>query len=89
MGKSEIDTVVAVPASGPMTITFTSLTAGTYAAQIYQDLNNNKQMDVTGGRPTEPFGFSKIAMLMGPPNFDAASFALAEDTEMKIVLMSF
>jgi uncharacterized protein (DUF2141 family) len=87
MGKSEMDTVVAVPASGPVTITFANLPAGTYAAQIYQDLNNNKQMDTAGGMPTEPFGFSKIAMLMGPPSFDAASFALVENTEMKIVLM--
>ena len=87
-GQSERDTVVAVPASGPMTITFANLPAGTYAAQIYQDFNANNTMDVAGGRPTEPFGFSKIAMLMGPPSFEAASFALAENTEMSIVLMS-
>ncbi|MBO0938976.1 DUF2141 domain-containing protein [Fibrella sp. HMF5335] len=88
MGKSEIDTIVAVPASGPVTITFANLPTGTYAAQLYQDVNNNKQMDMAGSRPTEPFGFSKIAMLMGPPSFEAASFALAEDTELKIVLLS-
>lgn len=88
MGKADIDTVVAVPADGPMVITFANLPAGTYAARLYQDLNDNKQMDMQGGRPEEPFGFSKITMLMGPPSFEEASFSLAEDTTMKISLIS-
>lgn len=87
MGKAEIDTAVAVPASGPLTITF-NLPSGTYAARLYQDLNDNKQLDRQNGMPTEPFGFSKITRLMGPPSFDDASFDLTSDTEMKISLMS-
>ena len=88
MGKADIDSVVAVPAEGPVIITFANLPAGTYAARLHQDVNNDGKMEIENGRPTEPFGFSKIAMLMGPPSFDAASFELAEDTEMKIVLIS-
>ncbi|MEZ0542059.1 DUF2141 domain-containing protein [Fibrella arboris] len=88
MGKADMDTVLAVPAEGPLVITFINLPAGTYAARLYQDLNDNKQMDIQNGRPEEPFGFSKISMLMGPPSFDEASFLLAEDTAMKISLIS-
>lgn len=88
MGKAEIDTAVVVPAEGPMVITFTNLPAGTYAARLHHDVNNDGKMEMENGRPTEPFGFSKITMLMGPPSFEAASFQLAEDTEMKIVLIS-
>lgn len=88
MGKADIDTSVLVPAEGPMVITFTNLPAGTYAARLHQDLNNDGKMKMENGRPTEPFGFSKIAMLMGPPSFEAASFQLTEDTELKIVLVS-
>lgn len=87
MGKSEIDTAVAVPAEGPLVITLT-IPAGTYAARLHQDLNGNGQMDMANGRPEEPFGFSNIPMLMGPPSFDAAAFALTADTDMKIVLIS-
>ncbi|MBO0948637.1 DUF2141 domain-containing protein [Fibrella forsythiae] len=88
MGKADIDTAMTVPTEGPIVITFTNLPAGTYAARLYQDLNNNKQMDMLGGRPEEPFGFSKITMLMGPPTFEDASFNLEKDTEMKIGLIS-
>ena len=88
MGKADVDTTVAVPADGPMVITFTNLPAGTYAARLHHDVNNDGKMEMENGRPTEPFGFSKIAMLIGPPSFEAASFQLSEDTEMKIVLIS-
>ncbi|MEZ0483391.1 DUF2141 domain-containing protein [Fibrella aquatica] len=88
MGKADIDTTVAIPAEGPLVITFPNLASGTYAVRLHQDLNDNKQMDMEGGRPAEPFGFSKITMLMGPPSFEDASFTLDKDTDMKIVLMS-
>ncbi len=83
---ADIDTAVAVPASGPMVIALTMPT-GTYAVRLYQDLNGDKQMNRENGMPTKPFGFSNIPMLMGPPSFEAASFALTTDTEMKIVLL--
>ncbi|ARK09194.1 DUF2141 domain-containing protein [Fibrella sp. ES10-3-2-2] len=88
MGKAEIDTALAVPAEGPMVVTFANLPAGTYAVRVHQDLNDDKKMGMENGRPAEPFGFSKIAMLMGPPTFDDAAFELAEDTTMKITLIS-
>ena len=83
---ADTDTVVAVPASGPMVIALTMPT-GTYAVRLYQDVNGDKQMNRDNGMPTEPFGFSNIVMLMGPPSFEAASFALTADTEMKMVLL--
>ncbi|MEZ0608415.1 DUF2141 domain-containing protein [Fibrella sp. WM1] len=87
MGKSDLDTAVAVPAEGPLTIVIPNLKAGQYAIQLYQDLNNNKVMDRAGMMPTEPFGFSNIAMLMGPPSFDQAAFEVKEDTEIRVRLM--
>lgn len=87
MGKSDLDTAVAVPAEGPLTIVIPNLKAGEYAIQLYQDLNNNKVMDRAGMMPTEPFGFSNIAMLMGPPSFEQAAFELKGDTEIRVRLL--
>lgn len=88
MGKSEIDTAVTVPAEGPLTIVFPNLAPGTYAVRLYQDLNGNKTLDRQNGMPTEPFGFSNLPMLMGPPSFEAAAFALNEDTEIRVNLIA-
>lgn len=87
MAKSEIDTAVNVPAEGPVTVTIPNLKAGNYAVQIYHDVNNNKVLDREGGMPTEPFGFSNITVLMGPPTFEQAAFEVKEDTEIRIRLM--
>lgn len=89
MGKSEIDTAVNVPTEGPLTVTFAKLPAATYAVRLYQDLNGNKTLDRENGMPTEPFGFSNVAMLMGPPSFEEAAFPLKEDTEIRIRLIAF
>lgn len=50
--------------------------AGRYAVAVYQDLNDNEQLDSNlVGVPSEPFGFSRNARgSMGPPEFDAAAF---------------
>lgn len=86
-GTSAETKAVDVPPSGEITVTFDNLPEGRYAVRVYQDLNDNKKMDFSGQMPTEPFGFSNVAMLMGPPNFDQSSFDLNESKAVKIIMM--
>ena len=65
-------------AVGSVTVRITGLPPGTYAAQAYQDENDNDKLDRTlFGIPTEGMGFSNDApMHFGPPSFDVAAFIL-------------
>lgn len=85
--KSLRDTVVSVPASGEVAIVFDKLTAGRYAVRVYQDLNDNRIIDFSGQIPAEPFGFSNVAMVMGPPTFDQCAFDLAENKSISVNLI--
>ena len=87
-GVSIKSQTVDVPATGPVTIAFDGLTPGRYAVRVYQDLNGNGKMDFSGQMPTEPFGFSNVTMLMGPPTFDQCSVDLAENKSIEIGMMS-
>ncbi|MFY7912078.1 MAG: DUF2141 domain-containing protein [Emticicia sp.] len=44
---------------------------------------------MNGQMPAEPFGFSNVTMLMGPPNFEQCAFDLNENKAINISLMSF
>jgi uncharacterized protein (DUF2141 family) len=59
-----------------------------YAIIIFQDLNDNGVLDMQGGRPAEPFGFSNY-MMMGPPSWDVCSFNLENDKNITIQLYNF
>lgn len=83
-GESIQTKTVDVPASGEITVTFEALTPGRYAVRLYQDLNDNHKIDFSGQMPTEPFGFSNVTMLMGPPSFDQSSFELNESKSIRI-----
>ncbi len=85
-----IKSVVAeVTQEGEVTIKFEGMMEGKYAIVLYQDLNDNKILDMNGQMPAEPFGFSNITMLMGPPNFLQCAFDVKENTVMDIGLISF
>ena len=64
-----------------MRVTFTDLPAGTYAVKIFQDVNDNGQLDMRdGGIPTEPFGFSNNELVNhGPASWDDATFDVSDD----------
>lgn len=79
--------IVDVPASGEIAVSFDSLAAGRYAVRLFQDLNGNQKMDFNGQMPTEPFGFSNVTMLMGPPNFGQCAFDLAENKRIQVSLI--
>lgn len=87
-GESAKTLAADVPASGDVTVTFDGLTPGRYAVRIYQDLNDNKKMDFSGQMPAEPFGFSNVTMLMGPPTFDQCAFNLGENKAIQVGMMS-
>ena len=86
-GASIQTKVVDVPASGEVSVTFDSLVAGQYAVRLFQDLNANDKIDFSGQFPNEPFGFSNITMLMGPPAFDQCAFDLTANKTISISLM--
>lgn len=87
MSKTKIQQKVDVPATGDATVTFEGVKPGKYAARVLQDLNENNQMDMNGQMPGEPFGFSNVAMLMGPPSFDQSSFEVKGNTSVEVKLL--
>jgi uncharacterized protein (DUF2141 family) len=68
-----------VPAqAGSVTVRLTGVPPGVYAAQAYQDENDNGKIDRNFlGMPEEGIGFSNDApMRFGPPKFGDAAFRL-------------
>ena len=78
-----------VTKEGDVILKFEGVFEGKYAIAIYQDLNDNKILDMNGQIPAEPFGFSNVTMLMGPPNFEQCAFDLTEDKAISIGLFIF
>jgi uncharacterized protein (DUF2141 family) len=66
-----------VPAAGGETIvTLRNIPVGTYAVEVYQDLNSNGKMDWNVlGLPKEPYGFSRDARPgLSKPDFSRVKF---------------
>ena|SRR6218665_1879147 len=81
--------IAEVTPEGEVSLKFEGILEGKYAIVMYQDLNDNKQLDMNGDMPAEPFGFSNVTMLMGPPNFEQCAFDLNENKTIAIGLMAF
>jgi uncharacterized protein (DUF2141 family) len=64
------------------TCRFADLKPGTYAAGAFQDENSNGRLDRSWtGMPKEPWCVTRESRgTIGPPSFDAASFAVREGT---------
>ena len=62
--------------TGPTTLSFVDLPAGTYGVALFQDENGNQKLDVNLlGAPKEPFGFSGNPKIgFSAPTFDAFKF---------------
>lgn len=86
-GDSYRKTRIEIPATGEFQVSFDGLPAGKYAVKVFQDLNTNQKLDVSGHMPTEPFGFSTINMLTGPPTFDKCAFDLNASKTIAINLI--
>lgn len=62
--------------AGETVVTLQNVAVGTYAVEVFQDLNSNGKMD-TGflGIPKEPYGFSRDAKpILSKPDFDRVKF---------------
>ena len=81
--------IAEVTPTGEVSLKFENMLEGKYAIVLYQDLNDNKELDMNGEMPAEPFGFSNVTMLMGPPNFEQCAFDLNENKVIAIGLMAF
>ena len=87
-GDSYRKTRVAVPATGDFQVSFEGLPAGEYAVKVYQDLNDNMKLDMSNNMPSEPFGFSNMKMLLGPPSFSQCAFDLNAPKTITIRLLN-
>ncbi|WP_428488147.1 DUF2141 domain-containing protein [Rhodopila sp.] len=67
---------------GTVVVTIDDVPPGLYAAQAYQDANNNGILDRNWlGFPQEGMGFSNNALFkLGPPSFVDAAFTVTADT---------
>jgi uncharacterized protein (DUF2141 family) len=63
---------------------------GEYAVTVFQDLNNNGELDTSSiGFPREPYGFSNDARgSFGPPKFRKAKFDVNGNTKIRIKLVN-
>ena len=76
---------------GQLTIVFTDIPPGKYAAGIVHDENDNQKLD-TGffGIPKEGFCFSNQAMgTVGPPSFQSASISVLNKPVSQNLKMSY
>jgi uncharacterized protein (DUF2141 family) len=73
--------------SGRMAFSF-EIPDGTYAVMIYQDINENKELDRRIiGIPKEPYGLSNnYTPHFGPPKFDDCMFKLVNEITLTIKL---
>lgn len=70
-----------------MSLDFADLPAGNYAVKLFQDENENNQIDTgVNGIPTELYGFSNNGGSYGPPSFSEAKVVVDKATEIEIQL---
>lgn len=69
--RTSIDQV-SVSVTNEVEYTFSNLSKGSYAMAIFQDLNNDEDLNTNAiGIPQEPFGFTNNPrLLFGPPTFN-------------------
>lgn len=74
--------------TGRSTVVFANLPAAAYAVSVVYDWDSDGELDTNFvGIPTEAFGFSNNASaFFGPPDWDAARFALQGDLTIEIEL---
>ncbi|HSC69093.1 MAG TPA: DUF2141 domain-containing protein [Cellvibrio sp.] len=70
-----------------MVLEFKDLPAGDYAVKLFQDENQNGQIDKSSmGIPTEPYGISNNGGTFAPPSFDEAKVGVETTTRIAIHL---
>jgi uncharacterized protein (DUF2141 family) len=77
-----------VPAvAGETIVTLQDIPVGTYALEVYQDINSNGKMDSNFlGLPKEPYGFSRDARpLLSKPAFRRVKFEVTAGQNSQLV----
>lgn len=70
-----------------LSVNFGDVPAGDYAIKLYQDENENGEIDKNLiGIPTEGYGFSNNGGAMGQPDFKDATFSVMDKTTITIHL---
>lgn len=79
-----------LPEGPEVTAVFTGLPAGRYAVAVYQDLNRNESLDRSIlGMPTEPYGFSRDAVVrFGPPAFEEMALDIGSGAVDTVVTLT-
>jgi uncharacterized protein (DUF2141 family) len=88
MRESHREEQAPVDDGGRSTMVFVALPATDYAVSVVYDRDSDGELDTNFvGIPTEAFGFSNNATaFFGPPDWDAARFALQGDLTIEIEL---
>ena len=88
-GKAKYELYVSVD-SELMELVFENIPSGEYAAAVFQDIDENKELRTNFlGLPREPVGFSRDARIrMGPPSWKDAVFTVnaGETVTLTIIL---
>ncbi len=73
-----------------VTVTFEGLEPGEYAVRLYNDVNDDGEMNTNPfGMPTEPYAFSNDAQgRFGPAKWEAAKFSVAADDAVHTITMN-
>jgi uncharacterized protein (DUF2141 family) len=80
---------IEITEKGEVKLVFENVPTGKYAVILMHDLNGNDKLDMNGQMPAEPFGFSKLAFLMGPPQFKDCAFEVTADAETIVSLIEY
>lgn len=88
LSVTNISTLKTQPTAHTAQLQINDLLPGEYGIRIYQDINNNRQLDrTTGNLPDEPVGFSTNPNLfLGEPNPSKVLFSLTTNTHKSIKL---
>ena len=78
----------AEPVDGRAELVIPDLAAGDYAIKVFQDVNENRELDIGLLGPKEPYGFSNDARgRFGPPSWEAVRFHFdGTDRTVEIVM---
>jgi uncharacterized protein (DUF2141 family) len=84
--KNEVAKLPVSISTSNVTFQFDNIEPGTYAIQLFQDLNMNMKMDKGMLGPKEPYGMSNNPKLMGKPKFKDLAFESQVTTNIIIEL---
>ncbi|KGK21994.1 hypothetical protein DC58_12500 [Vibrio navarrensis] len=88
-GETSIETRWLNQAALNQPVVFSDVKQGEYAIMVYQDVDGNHELTMSGPIPQEPLGYSNNPRLMGPPSFALVSFAVKKDSTQKITLLDY